>query len=210
MRDVMTEQELQGYIRARYPKENECCEHKGFSRLRHSVSGKAGEDVISYVSALANMEGGELVIGVEDITLAITGIKDCRDFNPENLPQRLIGNCINLSSEGLRVEEFITHDTNKRVWVLNIPKHLPRKPVFAHKKAWQRSGDSLIELRPEREAAILAEPISASDDWSIEVVEGATIDDLSPEAIAAARSQYSLTGWFFPTKGHLFPVTWRG
>jgi len=186
----MTEQELHDYLRSRYSTEGASCEHKVFSRLRHAVSGKAGDDVISYVSALANMEGGQLILGVEDGTLNIKGIADCHDFTPENLPLRLIGNCINLSSEGLRVEVFITQDAGKRVWVLHVPKHQPRKPVFAHRKGWQRSGDSLIELRPERETVILSEPVSANEDWSIQVVEDATLDDLSAEAITAARNHF--------------------
>ena len=70
----MTEQELHDYLQAHYSTENESCEHKAFSRLRHAVSGKAGDDAISYVSALANMEGGQLILGVEDGTLNIQGI----------------------------------------------------------------------------------------------------------------------------------------
>ncbi len=186
----MTEQELYDYLQAHYSTENASCEHKVFSHLRHAVSGKAGGDVISYVSALANMEGGQLILGVEDGTLNIQGIADCHDFTPENLPHRLIGNCINLNSEGLWVEVFITQDTGKRVWVLHVPKHQPRKPVFAHRKGWQRSGDNLIKLRPEREAVILAEAVSANEDWSIQVVEDATLDDLSSEAIVAARNHF--------------------
>ena len=186
----MTEQELHAHLHTHYPTENQGCEHKLFARLKNVISGNAGDDVVSYVSALANMEGGQLIIGVEDDTLNIRGIADCHNFTPENLPHRLMGNCINLSSEGLRVEEFVTQDTGKRVWVLHVPKHQPRKPVFAHKKGWQRCGDSLIELSREREAAILAEPVSANEDWSIQVVGGATLDDLSPEAIAAARNHF--------------------
>jgi len=51
----------------------------------------------------------------------------------------------NLSSEGLTVTEYITEDTDKTVWIIDIPKHQPRLPVYAHKKLWQRVGDSLTE-----------------------------------------------------------------
>ena len=62
----MTEQALQQYLITQYPKEDEGCEWKEFKNLKNDFSGHEKDDVISYVSALANMEGGHLVIGVED------------------------------------------------------------------------------------------------------------------------------------------------
>ena len=52
----MTEQELQQYIRQRYPEENARCEWKEMKNLKNSFNGKEGNDVLSYVSAIANME----------------------------------------------------------------------------------------------------------------------------------------------------------
>ena len=186
----MTEKELQAYLKRTYPKENSGCEWKSFSDLRHAISGRKCEDAISYVSALANMEGGQLVMGVEDKTLQILGIQNPKDYTPENLPHRLRGNCPNLSSEGLRVEAFTTTNTDKTVWVLHVPKHSPRLPVYAHSSKWQRIGDSLTEMTKEREQAILSEPMDLSYDWSAQVVEEATLEDLNPEAIAFARKKY--------------------
>jgi len=186
----MTEKELQAYIQREFPKENEYCEWKAFSNLTHSVSGRKGEDIISYVSAIANMEGGQLVIGVQDKTLNIVGIQKFKDYTPENLPARIAGNCTNLNTEGLFVEPFLTDDTGKTVWIAHIPKHLPRKPVIAHKQTWQRLGDNLVKLTPEREAAILDEPLSNIDDWSAAFVPSATINDLDSEAIRVARENF--------------------
>lgn len=81
----MTESELQAFLTARYPRENAACEWKEFKNLTHSVSGRKGEDIISYASAIANMEGGHLVMGVEDATLRIVGIQNFGDYTPENL-----------------------------------------------------------------------------------------------------------------------------
>ena len=136
------------------------------------------------------MEGGHLVLGVRDGTLEIVGIQDTFDYTPENLPYRLVGNWPNLSSEGLRVEEIITSDTNKIVWIIHIPKHLPRLPIFAHKKKWQRIGDSLVELTKEREKSILNEPMDNNDDWSSKIIEKATIEDLDVEAIKFAKEKF--------------------
>lgn len=187
---MITEEELKTLIFAKYPRENASCEWKGYSNLTHCVSGGEGEDIISYVSGIANMEGGHLLIGLEDGTGEILGIKEFHNLTSENLPPRLIGNCTNLSSEGLSVDEITTSDTKKTIWIINIPKHLPRKPVIAHKKAWQRSGESLIELTKEREDVILSEQIHQIEDWSADICEGATVEDLDEEAIKKAHENF--------------------
>jgi len=186
----MKEQELHALVKELCRAENEGCEHKEFKNLRHMINGNDGKDLISYVSALANMEGGLIFIGVADGTLEIVGIEDTAGLTPQSLPNRLCELCTNLSTEGLRVDEYVTEDTTKRVWIVHVPRHLPRKPVYAHKKAWQRNGESLIALTPEREASILSEPIGAPDDWSMGIVEEASLEDLSSEAIAVAREEY--------------------
>ncbi len=70
----MTQQELQQYLLRTYPQENAKCEWKEFKNLKNFFCGDEKNDIISYVSAIANMEGGHLVIGVEDKTLNIVGI----------------------------------------------------------------------------------------------------------------------------------------
>ena len=53
----MTEFELQQYLLREYPQENARCEWKEFKNLKNSFCGDERKDVISYVSAIANMEG---------------------------------------------------------------------------------------------------------------------------------------------------------
>ena len=193
----MTEQELQQYIRQRYPEENARCEWKEMKNLKNSFNGKEGNDVLSYVSAIANMEGGELVIGVKDQTLDIVGTDlSALTFNgfaatPLTATFKLVEQCVNLSSEGLHIEEFITYDTHKTVWIIHIPKHQPRRPVYAHRKAWQRIADSLVEMTQERMQRILSEPSAVFGDWTANIIEDATIDDLDPDAIRMAREKYT-------------------
>jgi len=185
----MTEQELHHYLIAQYPKEDEGCEWKEFKSLKNDFSGHEKDDVISYVSALANMEGGHLVVGVEDKTLKIVGT-DTYNYDVQKARLRLIDQCTNLPSEGLHVEEFITDDTNKKVWVIQVPKHMKRQPVYAHNKAWQRLDDSLIELTVSRRNAILEELEEVEYDWSAQIIQDATIDDLDPRAITKAREKF--------------------
>ena len=184
----MTEFELQQYLLREYPQENARCEWKEFKNLKNSFCGDEKDDVISYVSAIANMEGGFLVVGVHDKTLEIVGT-DTYNYDRQKAILRLTDRCANLSSEGLDIEEFITDDTKKKVWVISIPKHRPKLPVYAHDKAWQRIEDSLVELTSERLNAILEET-SPTYDWSAETIIEATLDDLDPRALQKAREEY--------------------
>lgn len=186
----LTEQELQAYLLCRFPKEDASCDWKEMKNLKNSFSNDPHKDVISYLSGISNMEGGHLVIGVADGTLDIVGTDLSKfNFDSTSVVYKMVEMCPNLPSEGLFVEEFITSDTNKVVWVINIPKHRTRRPVFAHKKKWQRIGDSLVELTAERENIILNEDI-VHYDWSAGTIDEATTDDLDSEALRAALEGY--------------------
>lgn len=184
----MTEKELQIYLQNRFPNENEACDWKEFKTIKNYFNGRPGDDVISYVAAISCMNGGHLVIGVKDHTLDIVGT-DTYNYDRQAATNRLRLECPNLPTEGLKIEEFLTSDTNKKVWVINIPKHMPRLPVYAHKKLWQRIEDSLVEMTPSRREKILTEPLTM-DDWSAQIIPDATIEDLDPKAIALAREKY--------------------
>ena len=185
----MTARELQAWLRARFPKEDERHEWKEWRSLKQNISGRKGEDLASYISALANMDGGCIVIGVQDGTLAVTGIQEFADYTVENVVHRVLGRTPGLPSMGLRVQELRASDTGAVVWLVHVPRHAPRELVFAHDQAWQRDGDSLTGLREDRRRAILLEPL-AGEDWSAVLVPGATLEDLDPAAIAKAREKY--------------------
>ena len=186
----MTARELQAWLRARFPKEDERHEWKEWRSLKQNISGRKGEDLASYISALANMDGGCIVIGVQDRTLAVTGIQEFADYTVENVVHRVLGRTPGLPSMGLRVQELRASDTGAVVWLVHVPRHAPRELVFAHDQAWQRDGDSLVELREDRRRAILLEPL-AGEDWSAVLVPQATLEDLDVAAIAKAREKYA-------------------
>lgn len=185
----MTEQEIREYIGVRFPEENESCEWKEYKNLQNSLCGHEADDVVSYVSAIANMNGGSLIIGVEDGTFQVIGIQNLGSYNVESAKARIAEKCRNLPLEDFDIMELKADDTAKIVWVLTIPKHHAKLPVYAHNKAWQRTGDSLVEMRSDRLLAILSE-IEVTDDWSAVIVEDATIDDLDAEAIEKARKEF--------------------
>ena len=185
----MTEQELHNYLQINYPVENEKCEWKEFKSLKNAVAGNESNDIISYISAISNMQGGNLIIGIQDKTLNIKGIQDFSGYNIDNIRDRINGNCTNLDIENFHVIEFQTSDTNKTIWVFNIPKHQFRLPVYAHKKTWQRIDDNLVEMTKARLDAILTQ-IQINEDWSKVIINEATIEDLDKNAIEKARFEF--------------------
>ena len=186
----MTAKELQAWLKANFPTENRQHEWKEWASLKSNISGRKGEDLVSYVSALANMDGGCVVIGVQDKTLAVTGIQDFADYTPENIVHRILGKTPGLPSLGLHIEALQASDTGATVWLVHVPRHAPRQPVQAHDKAWQRDGDSLVALRADRHDAILREPL-AGQDWSAGLVADATLADLDMQALQLARKQFT-------------------
>ena len=106
-----------------------------------------------------------------------------------DLDENIWNTISNWMDSSFSLEKFVTEDTHKTVWVIHIPKHQPKLPVYAHNKAWQRIEDSLVELTQERLNAILEET-SPTYDWSAEIVAEATLDDLEPKALQKAREEY--------------------
>lgn len=95
----MLEHELQQYLLREYPQEDARCEWKEYKNPKNLFCGDEKNDVISYVSAIANMERGHLVLGVKDKTLEIFGT----DFRNECLCRALVDfNMIDTVSLGIK------------------------------------------------------------------------------------------------------------
>ncbi len=185
----MTEKELQSFLMANYPVEKEKCEWKEFKSLKNSASGNAGNDIISYISAISNMQGGNLIVGVQDSSLKIIGIQDFAGYSIDNVRYRINGNCTNLDIQNFSIKELICSDSNRIIWIFNIPKHQFRLPVYAHKKTCQRIDDNLVEMTKARLDSILTQ-VQINEDWSKEIVNEATILDLDKNAIQKARIEF--------------------
>lgn len=95
----MQERKLQQYLLREYPQEDARCEWREFKNLKNSFCGDEKNDVVSYVSAIANMERGHLVLGVKDKTLEIVGT----DFRNECLCRALVDfNMVDTVSRGIK------------------------------------------------------------------------------------------------------------
>lgn len=153
-------------------------------------------DIAEYISALANTAALErhdrawLIWGVDNQTHEVKGTT----FNPFNAKgegnQPLI---MWLTQKILPRPDFTFHELSHpdgRVILLEI--HPPRSAPLAYNGVRYIRVDShkvSLAQHPDKEAR-LWKALGVKDDWSGELVPGATLDDLDPEAIEAARKRF--------------------
>lgn len=77
------------------------------------------------------MNGGAIVIGIKDKTFEVVGIQDFGNYTIESAKAKIVEKCRNLPSEDLNIDELKAEDTGEIVWIVTIPKHKPRLPVYA-------------------------------------------------------------------------------
>lgn len=145
-----------------------------------------------YISALSNAANlahrpyGYLIFGIKDGSLEIVGTK----FSYENRKEK--GSDLDFYirhnlSPSVYFEHFVCNYQGKKIEIFRIPKSF-NTPIEFEKVAWIRIGSSLTELKkyPEYHRKILL----SHTDWSAEIVEEATIDDLDEKAIQKAKQLY--------------------
>lgn len=196
------------------PRETEWLEFKA-NRYEPQMLGE-------YISALANSAcllgkpRGYLVFGIEDGSHAVTGTA----FDPlaeKGAGNQLLPLWLSLGLQpnvGFEIHPFDFH--GQRVVLFEVHPAFDR-PVKFYGKAYVRDGTSKTELAkyPEKERAVWNRRM----DWSAQICEQATLDDLEPEAIAKARREYAtkfprqaeeLAGWDDATFLNKAKLTIRG
>lgn len=147
-----------------------------------------------YISALSNgacldrQDFAYLFFGVEDGTMKVTGTA----FNPSS--EKAAGNqsleiFLRQYTEpriNFTIEEFL-YRGEKRIVMFKIPAAVS-EPVHFMRKAYVRVDSHTTELAPY--ADWTREIYTSSTDWTAQIVEDATIDDLDPEAVFLARNGY--------------------
>ena len=144
-----------------------------------------------YFSALsneANLQGvrcGWLVFGVHDKTREIVGTSYRNDSNnlqsiKHELARNTTANLTFSNIYELTVE-------GKRVLMFEIPSAPQGLPIAFNGHFYGRNGESLVALNIHEIDAIRSQ---RSFDWSAQMAEGATIDDLDSEAINKARFEF--------------------
>ena len=139
--------------------------------------------ILGYVVALANANGGYLVLGMEDaFPHKVVGTSQC---------ENALGKLENEIYKALQipVDAYELFDEqNNRVVVVEIPRHPEGKALrFEDVPLW-RSGEELIPMPDKVLFSILQE---TDPDYSQAICEGVTIDDLDKEAIDILKEKYA-------------------
>ena len=162
--------------------ENEVVEFKK-AEFNYSID-KLGK----YFSALSNeanlkdQNSAWMVLGVlDDRTIFGTKINDStinkfkRDVADHTSPRMTFNEIHRVSTE------------KGDVLLLEIPKGPVGQIVSWKGHAWGRDGESLVGLHDHERDQIMNRIIT---DWSAQIIESATIDDLDPKAVLKARKEF--------------------
>lgn len=147
-----------------------------------------------YFSALANeanlrnADAGWLVFGVNNKTCDVVGT----NYRPER--ERLDGLKHQIAQGADPSTTFRQiHEVDvdgKRVVMLEIPPAPRGIPIAWQGQTYARAGESVTALGFVKQDEIRNQTLQG--DWSAQVVDGATLDDLDPQAVERARRDFAL------------------
>ncbi|MFH0843709.1 MAG: RNA-binding domain-containing protein [Bacteroidota bacterium] len=145
-----------------------------------------------YFSALcneANLKGKQqawLVFGVENKHHRIVGSNfRSKRKDLDNIKGEIADKITNRITF---IEIYELHTPDGRVVMFQIPPAPKGIPISFEGHYYGRDGEMLVPLNIEEIERIRAQ--ASTDDWSAEIVAGATIDDLDPESISIARDNF--------------------
>lgn len=147
-----------------------------------------------YFSALANeanlrgVDAGWLVFGVSNKTRAVVGTnyrpdRERLDGLKQQIAQGADPTCTFRQLYEVNVD-------GARLVMMEIPPAPRGIPIAWQGHYYARSGESLSPMNLAKLDEIRAQTLHT--DWSAQLVEGATLDDLDPAAIERARSDFAL------------------
>ncbi len=165
--------------------ENECVEFKkAKNNFDIDILGK-------YFSALgneANLKNKQyswIVFGVDDKTHELTNTNFYSDNNFNKVKKQISDNTTD-NIGFIEIYEFTKY--NKRVIMFQVPA-ASGTPINWKGFPYGRNGESLSPLAPNKIEQIKA---TANYDWSRQIIEEATIDNLDKDAIKLAREQFKV------------------
>lgn len=165
--------------------ENEVIEFK------EANSNYSFNDIGKYFSALSNeanirgLNEGWLIFGISD-NKEFKGT-EYRKRNPRSLQslKKEVASHLNERLTFLEIYELTIHEA--RIVAFQIPPAIPGIPTTWDGAAYAREGESISPLPINKLDLIRSQ---RGLDWSKEIVDNATIDDLDPEAIKVARQLF--------------------
>lgn len=165
--------------------ENEVVEFKEASK-DYKIS-----EIYRYFSALSNeanlrgVKSAWLVFGVRNKDRQIVGT----DFRLQHDQLHSLKHQVKQSTGSISFREiYEVHEEGKRVLLFEIPPAPQGIPVLANGHAYARAGESLKALDLYQLDTIRNQTIG--EDWSAQLVEGASIADLDPAALQKARQDF--------------------
>ncbi len=143
-----------------------------------------------YFSALgneANIRGKSeawLIFGITN-NKEFKGTDYRKDGNLQSLKKEI---CISTNERLTFIDIYELTMENCRIVAFQIPPAIPGIPTTWNGAAWAREDESLSPL-PMNKVDLIRSQVGM--DWSKEIVDDASIDDLDPEAVAYARRMFS-------------------
>ena len=162
------------------------------TEFKRGKDGFPSSDLGQYVSALANeanLRGRErawLVLGIDNKTRKVVGTtykQDAAHLQADKM-QIVTGT----GSFTVRDIHVLNHEGG-RVIFFEIPAAPRGIPIGWNGHYYGRAGESLVALGQDKLDEIRAQTLGA--DWTAQLVEGAAIDDLDPQALKVARERFA-------------------
>ncbi len=167
------------------PNENEWIEFKSGNATTNE---KLGQYIsgLSNAACVKNQSFAYLVFGIDDVSHKVIGTNF--KFNNRKVGNEELELWIRRHlSPSIKFDHFICDYHSNNVEIYRIPAAIAEPTSFMH-QSYIRIGTNLTDLKkfPDFIRAIYNSQI----DWSAQVVEKASIDDLEPKAIQLAREKY--------------------
>ena len=165
--------------------ENECVE---FKRAKNSFDiDKLGKyfSAIGNEATLKNKQYGWIIFGVDDKTHELINTKYYSDDNFNNVKKQISDN----TTDNITfIEVYSLKIDKKRVVMFQIPA-ASGTPIKWKGFPYGRNGEALVPLAHNKIEQIKA---TANYDWSRQIIENATINNLDFKAIELAREQFKI------------------
>lgn len=139
------------------------------------------EDLIRYCCAMANEQGGHIIMGVTDRRpRKVVGSAAFQDLQRTKLTL--------VETLRLRVEVLEIPHPDGRVLVFEVPGRPMGLPIQHRGAYWMRSGESVVPMTPDQLKRIFDE---AQPDFSAKICPRLGFNDLDPAAIQVFRSRWA-------------------
>ncbi|MFM7469068.1 MAG: RNA-binding domain-containing protein, partial [Vampirovibrionales bacterium] len=148
------------------------------------------EKLGEYISALSNEAGLKdlpeawLLLGIRD-NRSVCGTSFLATHDKWNQALNYLSE--HLSNNQHPEIDDITHE-GKRVLMVRVAPPTVGTVMGFKRQYYARDGESLVGLHPEKHQRLLTK----NTDWSAVVIEGASIEDLEPQAIEEAKKQFKI------------------